>query len=660
MARSGFRAEQLRNIARYYPPLLLIATCLIAWAALRPGGGGRVVAASQLEASQLSAVRRYDSPLAADFAVSSLPFTSEEAPAIDRSKVIWYDDRTQGPTDVWGFDFAAAQEFQVTAHPVAQLLSDVGGDVVAYEDNRNGTWDIYATRLSTGVEFVVATGPNHQRYPRVWGDYIVYQDETSDYFYSDVYLYQISSGMTTALAVAPFYQGRPDIDDGWVVWTDWRDGNWQLAVHEIASGATTFRSIDCDDDCRPRIDGHEVVWNGWRSGNYDIYLLDLLTAEERTVYSAPGDQRYPALSDTLIAWQDEAAYGNWNVFVYVRADGTLFPVSIEPSRQQYPAVSGNIVVWQDNRNHTWDIYGLVWDGVAPPNPSTALRSPTELHVGAFPGGEIRLAWTDTVTNELGFVIQRTSGIFGVDWLDYATVPAGATSYVDTATVLGESYWYRIRAYNTDGASAYSNESYSTAFDSVPTADERYAHLLINDARMDPGAWGYPELAPVTPLGWDAALAYSAHAHALGMNNSNCCQGHVDLAARGPSERAFDSGYPYGVGENLFQAGAGPDGLESAHQGFMDSDGHRANIMAAGMKQTAVGFAPGGRGTLVQVFSGGPSSAETPALPSGIAVPYAGPVETEFNFLVTFWHPGLVAPTTAAVVIDGAPLPDDTA
>lgn len=600
----------------------------------------------------LNKVQRYDQPLAADFPISTLPLTSEEAPAIDGSKVVWYDDRTQGPTDVWGFDFATNQAFQVTSHPVAQFISDVGGDIVAYEDNRNGTWDIYATRLSTGVEFVVATGPNHQRYPRVWGDYIVYQDETSDYFQSDVYLYQISSAVTTALAVAPSYQGRPDIDDGRIVWTDWRTGKWQLAVHEIASGATTFRSIDCDDACRPRIDGHEVVWNGWRSGNYDIYLLDILTGDERVVYAAPGDQRFPAISESLIVWQDEATYGNWNVFVYVRANGTLFPASIEPSLQQYPAVSGNIVVWQDNRGHTWDIYGLVWDGAVPPIQGTLLRNPSELHVGAYPGGEIRLGWTDTVTNELGFVVQRASGIFGTDWSDYATLPAGATSYVDTATELGESYWYRVRAYNPAGNSSYSNESYSTAFDSVPSLDERYGHLLINDARMDPGAWGYPALTPVDPLGWDANLAYSAHAHALGMNNSNCCQGHVDLAARGPTDRALDSGYPYGVGENLFVARSGRAGMEAGHQGFMDSEGHRNNIMAPDLKQTAVGFAPGGRGTLVQVFSGGPMTTVVPALPSGIAVPYAGPVETEFDFLVSFWNPGLTAPTKADVVIDG--------
>jgi beta propeller repeat protein/parallel beta-helix repeat protein len=602
----------------------------------------------------LQPVRHFAHPLSTDFAISALPFTSAEAPAIDGSRVVWYDDRSQGPTDVWGYDLSTGQTFQVTFHPDAQFIADISADLVVYEDNRNGSWDIYATRLSTGEEFAVATGPHHQRYPRTWGDYIVYQDETSDYFQSNVYLYQISTDKILPLAVAPSYQGRPDIDNGWVVWTEWRSGKWQLGIYEIATEAYTYRIIDCDDDCRPRIHGHEVVWNGWRNGRYDIYLYNLKTDTENTVYAGPGDQRYPVISDVLIAWQDQDTYGNWDVFVYVRADGTLFPVTLEASLQKHPAVYGNVVVWQDNRSRTWDIYGLVWEGVVPPGSVPALQNPRDLHVGAFADAEIHLSWTDNITNELGFVVQRAEGIFGTQWSDLVTLPANTTSYVDTSGTVGESYWYRVRSYNAAGNSSYSNESYATALDSVPNLDERYMHLLINEARMDPGVWGYPEMAPVNPLDWNANLAFSARAHALGMNNSNCCQGHIDLAGRGPGERAYASGYPYGTGENLFVAMTGRAGMEGAHLGFMNSEGHRNNLMAADYRHTGIGFAPGGRGTLVEVFSGGPTGTTVPSLPGGIAVPYTGTIDTTFDFLVSFWNMDLQPPTSARVFINGTP------
>ncbi len=602
----------------------------------------------------LHTIRRLAYPAATDFPISDLPFTSEESPAIDGTKVVWFDDRTHGPTDVWGYDLATGEEFQVTTHPVAQFIADIGGDIVVYEDNRNGTWDIYASDLSTGEEFVVATGPNHQRYPRIWGDYIVYQDETADYFQSDVYLYQISTSTTTPLAVALNYQGRPSIDSGWVVWVDNRTGEWQLGIYELSTGIQRWHRVFCDDMCKPDVSGDTVVWNDWRSGNYDIYMYDIPTDSEMLVFDGPGDQRFPVHSDTLIVWQDEDTYGNWDVFVYVRADGTLFPVTLEPSRQEKPAVFGNTVVWQDNRSHTWGIYGLIWDGSVPPGSARPLQNPRDLHVGAYPGGEIQLSWTDNITNELGFVIQRADGIFGTDWYDLVTLPANTTNYVDQPPKIGESYWYRVRAYNADGDSSYSNESYSTTFSSVPNLDERHMHLLMNEARMDPGYWGHPGETPVPPMGWHPNLAYSARAHAVGMDNSRCCQGHIDLAGRGPTERAFDSGYPYGTGENLFVARSGRAGMESAHQGFMNSAGHRANIMASGLKQVAIGFSPRGSGSwsLVEVFSGGPAGTTVPVLPSGIVVPYTDTVDATFDYLVTFWDQAGEASTSAKVYVDG--------
>ncbi|OUC05414.1 hypothetical protein RY27_27470, partial [Litorilinea aerophila] len=397
----------------------------------------------------LQPVRSLSVPPAGEFPISALPLTSEEAPSIDGNRVVWFDDRSQGPTDVWGYDLAGGKEFQVTSHGAAQLFTDISGDVVVYEDNRNGTWDIYATRLSTGEVFAVATGPGHQRFPRIWEDYIVYHDETGDYWQADVYLYQISISTTFPLAVAAGFQGDPDIDNGWVVWRDNRENTWQVRGYRIEDN--TYHLLEPGTECRgeirhPRVSGNTVVWQnecfGWPDPGYDILGYDLVENRRFTVFTGPGQQEHPAVSDHLIIWQDRDAYGNWDVFVYVRADGTVFPVTLEPSQQINPAVSGNTVVWQDNRNHTWDVYGFVWDGQVPPaSAPKALSNPRDLHVGASPQGAIRLSWTDNITNGLGFVVQRAEGIVGTEWRDWITLPANTTVYTDVDTVVGESYWY---------------------------------------------------------------------------------------------------------------------------------------------------------------------------------------------------------------------------
>jgi beta propeller repeat protein len=596
------------------------------------------------------------SPPTEEILIAASPLASAERPAIDGATVIWYDDRA-GPTDVWSYNLATEEYAPLTTHRDAQLIADLSADFVVYEDNRNGTWDIYATRRATGEEFPVARGPHHQRYPRVWGDYIVYQDETARYDESDVYLYQISTGRTTQLGASSGYQGQPDIDQGWVVWFERAQGQERLGIYQLATQQSNVYPIHCRRDCAPRLAGDEVVWSDWRSGDADIYRYNLATGQETPVFTAPGDQLLPVISDQLIAWQDADTYGNWDVFVQVRATGAIFPVTLAPSHQMHPAVAGDRVVWQDNRSHRWAIYGFHWQGTPPQLALPTLPNPRALTVGAFPEGQLRLTWQDHSSDEQGFIVQRAVGIFATDWQDYVTLPPNSQRYTDSATVSGESYWYRVRAFHAGGTSGYSNESYATAVgEDVPSPDERFLHVLINETRMAPGVWGYPQVTPLNPVGWDRRFAYAARSHALGMNNSDCCQGHTDLAGRGPGERAAASDYPYSAAENLFQGQSGPAGMGAIHQGFLDSAGHRANLLNPNTRQLAIGFAPGGRGTLVETFSSGPPGFAVPALPSGAVAPYTSTQETPFVYLVSFWNPDNAAPMQSQVLIDGTAYP----
>lgn len=591
-----------------------------------------------------------------EFLIANLPLASAEAPAIHKSQVVWHDDQN-GPTDIWGYDLNRQESYPLTVQRQAQLNPDIGDDLVVYEDNRNGNWDIYATSLSQGEVKPVVQRDHHQRYPRVWGDYVVYQDETSDASQSDVYLHHLSTGVTTPLAVAPGFQGKPDIDNHWVVWYDRRDDRGQLGVYDLRSQGYHFHPINCAGSCTPRIHGDEVVWSEWRNGHADIYLYNLATRQETPIFTGMGDQIYPVISEALIAWQDQATHGNWDVFVYVRNSGVLFPVSVEPSRQIRPAVAGNTVIWQDNRSHRWEIYGLRWEGAPPPAPTWPLANPRNLTVGALPGGKLRLTWSDQSTDEQDFVIQRAAGVFTGDWQDFATTPANTTVFTDSQTMIGQSYWYRLRARNAQGDSGYSNESYSTAVgDDLPSADEQYLHFLINETRMAPAAWGHPELSAVNPVGWHVNLAAAARAHALGMDNADCCQGHTDLEGRGPGERAAASDYPYLAAENLFVGQSGATGMEAVHRGFLDSPGHLKAIMDPAARQAALGFAPQGRGTVVELFSAGPPEVVVPPLPSSSVVPYSGGADTTYEFLVAFWNPDLRPPSRAVVIIDGVEYP----
>jgi hypothetical protein len=71
-----------------------------------------------------------------------------------------------------------------------------------------------------------------------------------------------------------------------------------------------------------------------------------------------------------------------------------------------------------------------------------------------------VSWQDTSSNETGFRIERSAnGSSG--WAEIATVGANVTSYQNTGLAASTAYYYRVRAYNANGNSAYSNTANAT-------------------------------------------------------------------------------------------------------------------------------------------------------------------------------------------------------
>ena len=84
-----------------------------------------------------------------------------------------------------------------------------------------------------------------------------------------------------------------------------------------------------------------------------------------------------------------------------------------------------------------------------------LTAPSGLSATAVSQTQIDLSWTDNSDDEDGFKIERSpDGTTG--WTQIATVGAGVTSYSDTSLTCDQTYYYRVRAYNANGNSGYSN------------------------------------------------------------------------------------------------------------------------------------------------------------------------------------------------------------
>ncbi len=85
--------------------------------------------------------------------------------------------------------------------------------------------------------------------------------------------------------------------------------------------------------------------------------------------------------------------------------------------------------------------------------------PSNFNATAVSTTQINLSWTDSV-NETSYMIERKTGAAGT-YAQIATVGANLTSYADTGLTPNTSYFYRVRAHNGSGYSAYSNAAYAT-------------------------------------------------------------------------------------------------------------------------------------------------------------------------------------------------------
>ena len=100
-----------------------------------------------------------------------------------------------------------------------------------------------------------------------------------------------------------------------------------------------------------------------------------------------------------------------------------------------------------------------------PSPSSTPAAPSNLSATAAGCLDINLSWIDKSNNETGFKIERS--VDNVTFTQIATTSANITTYTSHQTSAGLRY-FRVRAYNANGNSLYSN-TVSSQSGACPTA-----------------------------------------------------------------------------------------------------------------------------------------------------------------------------------------------
>lgn len=114
------------------------------------------------------------------------------------------------------------------------------------------------------------------------------------------------------------------------------------------------------------------------------------------------------------------------------------------------------------------------------------QKPTNLIATAM-YNQINLLWTDNSPDEDGFLLERKTGV--QPYVEIAKISKDIEFYLDTGLKERMTYYYHIKAYNTIGASEYSNEAFATTEmaptnPSAPAAPSDLVARVISETEVE--------------------------------------------------------------------------------------------------------------------------------------------------------------------------------
>jgi hypothetical protein len=173
--------------------------------------------------------------------------------------------------------------------------------------------------------------------------------------------------------------------------------------------------------------------------------------------AAPGTRATPA----TVTYTDTTPLRNSTYFYRVLANGQVVGDTAMPT---FPTMSA------DSFSNTAGPVSTV--GTAPPP-----AAPTNLTAAVQSGPQVSVTWRDNANNETGFKVERCSVVSpATTCTDFVQIAApgprnntGNVTYLDATVTAGNSYLYRVAAFNAGGTSSYVTLGTAVAVPVIPAA-----------------------------------------------------------------------------------------------------------------------------------------------------------------------------------------------
>ena len=391
---------------------------------------------------------------------------AQNRPDIDGNVIVWDDDR-DGNAEIY---LGTVDEFRrslgysgerITNNPASQEKPSISGDYIAWQDDRDGDREIYLYRRSTGEETRLTENPDDQGMPIVRGNYVAWYDSNSTSGRTNVVLYDIAAADVKAVidcnakTTIPYgsTEFKPALSENYVAWVEEED--WKVHYYDIAADTIAGPvSPGPVEQSWPSLSGSLIAWEDYRHGgsNAEIYMTDLDNPSigEQRITNSPGYQISPAISGNIITWEDMRD-GNRSIYMYDLSTDEEMSVYLSTNindEQLYPAASGNTIVWQRGASPNSNLYIFVYEpgAVVEPVASTVTVAPetatlaingtqqfeaTVLDQSGKPMSGIEVTWTSS-DEAVGTI--DADGLFTAVAEGTANVTATAENVTGEATV----------------------------------------------------------------------------------------------------------------------------------------------------------------------------------------------------------------------------------